>query len=346
MLKDWSERFQNENPRRREIETGRLSSTTATDPAASLEYLRGRTNVAYNHTRITPDARPDLAMKLDPSLISWDQFLETALANTESLGKLTTTGLMNALRNGKVELTVPRRRDLLNRIHRPDFPNLVKIINDDLGTEESKGFGEFAIHGKLTLGQLEDLLKLRPALLLNSNSLLHGPASCGLHSVRTPCAAAAVREAWLDRLEAFTARLAPSFNSLKAHVLFHRLVHDQAKGVINEAKLLAYLRLPRPVGYVAQKYRESDVFKQPVDLNANYEPLSGCAPIGNDEGLVRSLLLTVLAKPTRRKKYAPFLNDQWLNALHAEAMLLRGAADAQDWVSKLSPEAYQALRTE
>ncbi|HEX2749635.1 MAG TPA: hypothetical protein VHM91_16615, partial [Verrucomicrobiales bacterium] len=92
------------------------------------------------------------------------------------------------------------------------------------------------------------------------------------------------------------------------------------------------------------EWRKSDRFKQQADLNADYEPLTGFGRIGNDEGLVRSLLLTVLAKTETAEKYAPYLNDQWLNALHAEARLLAGAADAQRWVSLLPPEAYQALK--
>jgi hypothetical protein len=145
LLKEWTDRFQNNNARRNEINHRQALINYSTDPAATLAYLRDKLGVAYNHTRITPDARPDLPVKLDAAQISWDAFLATALSGTDNLGNLTTTGLVSALRTGKVELTQPRRRDLLNRIHRPDFPNLVKIINDELGTKESRGFGEFPI---------------------------------------------------------------------------------------------------------------------------------------------------------------------------------------------------------
>ena len=344
LLTQWSARFQDENPRRREIQNRQALLDYSADPAASLTYLRERLGMAYNHQRITPDARPDLPTALDPALISWDAYLATALSGTDNLGNLTASGLVTILRNGGVDLTQPRRRDLLNRIHRPDFPNLVKLVNDELGTAESAGFGEFPIHGKLTLAQLEELLQLRPALLQNTNFVNTWAARLRPAFGQDPARSPAVREAWLDRLESFTARLAPSFNSLKAHVLHHRLVHDLAKGVVDEKRFLAYLRLPRPVDYVAQKYRESDVFKLPVDLNANFEPISGCAPIGNDEGLVRSLLLKVLATADTAEPYAPWLNDRWLNAIHAEAKLLAGAPDAQKWVSLLSPESYQSLK--
>jgi len=337
LLKEWADRFQNENPRRREIENRQALLNYSTDPAATLAYLRDRLGVAYNHQRITPDARPDLPVKLDPALISWQAYLEQALTGHSSFSQVTGSGLVKIMRSGGVELTQPRRRDLLNRIHRPDFPNLVKIVNDELGTKESKGFGEFSIHGKLTLAQLEELLKLRPALLQNSNFVTAWAGKLrpafGEDAVRS----AAVREAWLDRLEAFTSRLAPSFNSLKAHVLHHRLLHDEGQGVLNEDRLLAYLQLPRA-------WRKADEGKPHVDLNANYEPLSGCPPIGNEDPLFRRMLLRVLAKADTADKYAPYFTAEWLHATHAEAKLLAGAPDAQNWVSKLTPEAYQALK--
>jgi hypothetical protein len=337
VMKEWADRFQNENPRRREIENRQALINYSTDPEATLAYLRDKLGVAYNHQRITPDARPDLATKLDPVLISWQAYLAQALNGHSSFSQVTGSGLVRILRSGGAELTVPRRRDLLNRIHRPDFPNLVKIINDDLGTKESKGFGEFAIHGKLTLAQLDELLKLRPALLQHSNFVTAWAGKLrpafGEDAVRST----AVREAWLDRLEAFTSRLAPSFNSLKAHVLYHRLVHDEGQGVLNEERFMAYIQLPRA-------WRKSDAEKQHVDLNANYEPLSGFAPIGNEDALFRRLVLRLLAKADTVEKYAPYFTAEWLNAVHAEAKLLAGAPDAQKWVSLLTPEAYQALK--
>ena len=337
LLKEWSDRFQNENPRRGEIENRQALINYSTDPAATLVYLRDKLGVNYNHTRITSEARPDLATKLDPTLISWEKYLEAALTNTDNLAKLTTTGLVNALRNGKVELLTPRRRDLLNRLHRPDFPSLVKIVNADLGTEESKGFGEFAIHGKLTLAQLDELLKLRPALLQSENFVTTWSGKLRPAFGEDAARSAVVREAWLERLQAFTAKLAPSFNSLKAHVLYHRLLHDEAAGVLSEDRLITYIQLPR-------SWRKTDADKPHVDLNANYEPLSGCPPIGNEDPLFRRMILRILATADTTEKFAPWFTAEWLNAVHAEAKLLAGAADAQNWVSKLSPEAYQSLK--
>lgn len=344
LLKEWEDRFQGGNGRRDEIRNRQALLDYGTDPAASLAYLRGKLGVSFNHQRITPDARPELPTRLDPSLVSRAAFQADALANTDALGNFTPHGLVTLLREGGTELTTARRRDLLSRIHRPDFAGLPGIIHEDLGTKESGGFGEFPIHGKLTLAQLEELLRLRPALLQNTNFVnawaVRLRPAFGEDAVRS----AEVREAWLDRLEAFTAKLAPSFNSLKAHVLYHRLIHDQQQGKVSEARLMAYLQLPRPVGYVRPEFRDSEAFRQPVDLNADFGSLTACPPVNNDEMLVRSLLLGVLAKADSAEKWAPYVESGWLAALHAEAKLLSGAPDAARWVSLLNPQAYQALK--
>jgi hypothetical protein len=104
LLKQWSDRFQDENPRRREIQNRQALLDYSADPAASLAYLRERLGMAYNHQRITPDARPDLPTTLDPALISWEAYLATALSGTDNLGNLTASGLVTALRNGGIEL--------------------------------------------------------------------------------------------------------------------------------------------------------------------------------------------------------------------------------------------------
>jgi hypothetical protein len=76
LLVEWKSRFEDTNNRREEIKNRQALLDYATDPAGSLAYLRNKLAITYNHQRITPDARPDLATKLDAALISWEAFLE------------------------------------------------------------------------------------------------------------------------------------------------------------------------------------------------------------------------------------------------------------------------------
>ena len=129
LLGEWENRFQQANARRNEIRNRQVLLDYGTDPAGSLEYLRNKLGVSYNHQRVTPDARPDLATSLDPALVTREAFLADALRGTDALGNVTTSGLVHVMRNDGVELTTARRRDLLNRIHRPDFPRLVAVVS-------------------------------------------------------------------------------------------------------------------------------------------------------------------------------------------------------------------------
>ena len=60
---------------------------------------------------------------------------------------------------------------------------------------------------------------------------------------------AKAREAYLDRLWSFVSRLTPAFNSLKAHVLHHRLVHDRSAGKFDADRFMTYIKLPRSASY-------------------------------------------------------------------------------------------------
>jgi hypothetical protein len=59
------------------------------------------------------------------------------------------------------------------------------------------------------------------------------------------------REAWLDRVWAYSKNLGPVFNTLKAHILYARLQHDRTRGIYDKTRFIEYLKLPRPAGLCA-----------------------------------------------------------------------------------------------
>src|SRR5436190_18148663 len=102
IIKEWQDRSSGENGRRNEILNRQALIDYAKDPQKALQTLRTKLGISYNHSRITPDARPDLATKLDPALISWDAFLTQALSGTDAFANLADSGLTTILREGKV----------------------------------------------------------------------------------------------------------------------------------------------------------------------------------------------------------------------------------------------------
>ena len=339
----WAERFP-DSERRRMLENRQALLAYATDPQQTLRHLRERLQPSLDHLPATADRTPDLPTALDASRISREAFLTKVLGH-DSLEGLAAVAADTLVRDA-VPLRPAQRRVVLSRIQRPDVPGLVPLILAELKTPESRGFGEFAIHGKLLPEQLDALAKELPALASQSSFVLarlRGLAPGADANAQTD---PVEREAWLERVEASVRGLPPSFNSLKAHVLFARLQHDRTRGVHDRERFIEYLRLPRPVPYLSPKHLESvRAGRHVVDLNATFpESGLGLPAIGNDEPLVREFLLHFAATDAAWEPWTEWLRDSWVRPLFAEAKITGGAGDPERWASLLSPEAFRALK--
>ena len=160
----WRERF-GQTPRLTEIETRHALLTYEKDPKASLEYLRNRLGLHFDHQKEVIGAAPNLPTALDPKLIARDALLADSFRRWQNLDNFEDAAL-DWLAAG--ELTWERRRHLLQRLTRPDVPNLPKLVADDLAAPHTPGFGGYPVHAQMTLPQLEELLKLRPELPTNA----------------------------------------------------------------------------------------------------------------------------------------------------------------------------------
>lgn len=318
-----------------------------TNPKATLDYLKNILGVQFNHQQETLNPKPNLPTQLDQQLISMAQFVSHALANQHNLdaSKVTDLGLEYLLVN-KSNLTVEQRRVLLSRIRRPDVPNLLDVILADFGTQESRGFGEFPIHSQLLLEQLQQLRKVKPELAQNPQFVNAWLTRLRPNADTDISRNVMAREVWLEAAWTFVKDLEPTFNSLKAHILYQRLVHDQKLGKYSLERFMEYLKLPRPVYYISPLYREKNeaLFQFPVDMNANFTQVTSLPVIGNDEPLVRSYLLHFLADAPDYKAFAPYVSQEYLKPLLAEAKLTNGIGNAEQWFSMLSPSVVQALR--
>src|SRR5206468_8920934 len=151
-------------------------------------------------------------------------------------------------------LNPDQRRQLISRLARPDHLNLAKLVVADLNHENSGGFGQFEIHRRLLLAQLDECLALKADLRSQGNFV-------NVYLVRLhPSDDSNWRQspeelgAYLARLWAFVQTLDPAHNSLKAHVLYHTLVLDRQLGNYNIERFVEYLKLPKQTVYVEPKY--------------------------------------------------------------------------------------------
>lgn len=341
LLQAWIQRY-SYTPRVHEIQYRQALLTYPRHPDASLEFLKRALDLQFNHQRQSLDARPDLPTQLDAAQLDRERLMQDALQNFQNLD-----GFEDAALDwlAETELPAERRRNLLERLVRPDVAQLPALIVADLSQPGSGGFGSLPIHRQLLLAQLDECLKLQPDLLNQTEFVkVYLARLCPSDDVDLPHDVTA-RQAYLDRLWSFVERLAPVHNSLKLHVLHHRLLLDRERGVYDQPRFLAYIALPRTASYVNPKYIEQEsVGRYAADCQADFADVTGLPPVGDDEPLVRSYLQHFFLTETTYEPYQVYLEDTYLKHTFAEAKIVFGLGDAEQWAALLPPEQYLALK--
>jgi hypothetical protein len=341
LMKPWLERF-GQTPRLTEIQIRHALLTYDRDPQKTLAYLRTKLNLQFNHQRVVPGAVPNLPTTLDPRVIARATLKADSLARWGNLDNFEDSALDWLAADS---LDWERRRNLLQRLQRPDVPNLPRLVAEDLRAPHPQEFGAYPIHRQMTLTQLDEFLKLRPDLL-NQQALVRawvaklqpGADEDWQHDP-------ALARAYLDRLLAFARRLAPAHNALKAHVLYHRLVLDGSQWTFDKAIFLEYLALPRQRPYMAKRLLEAGSSLQfPADLSANFGGATLLSPVHDDEPLVRSYLLHFLAAADSPREFEPFVSDVYLGHLFAEAKAVAGLGEPEQWAALLPPELFRQIK--
>jgi hypothetical protein len=313
------------------------------EPRAALDFLRERLGLRFDHERQVPGADLKLPTSLDPALVSREAFARRALERHPG----STDGFEDAALEWALELKLDpdRRRHLLGRLMLPGIPGLARAVMDDLNHKGSGGFGSLGIHRQLLLDELEECLRLKPALLAEAafvNTYLSKLAPRAGEEWRID---PLPREAYLERLEGFVSRLGAAFNSLKAHVLYHRLVHDRALGRHDRARFLAYLKLPRSAPYVRPGYLERGEHRgHAANLGAEFKGATLLPPIGNDEPVVRSYLGHFFLTEDGYAPFSEYLENGYLKRIFAETKILAGLGDMEKWYAMLSPAVLQELK--
>lgn len=341
-MKQWAARYPS-SERRKIIENRAALLVYETDPQATLTYLKDHLDLEFEDVQEVRDEKPDLLDTLDQARIDRSAF-EKEVLQDDDLSSITEPGLRELIRN-KVALTPAQRRSLLSHIGRPDIPGLLPLIIEDLKSEESSGFGEFPIHAALLPDQLNELGKQIKSLVENEAYVNACIAKLAPNQDKDLDLDREARVAWLDRLWNYVKVLPQSFNSLKASVLYQRLQLDRSMGIYDKARFTEYLRLPRSSPYANPGIESRVNNRALVNRDVSYaEVLPGFRPIGDDESLVRDYLLHLLKDEPAWEPWAAWLRESWLKPLFAEAKIINGIGDPEQWASLLSATEFQALR--
>ncbi len=340
MLAEWQKKL-GKGGRWKMIRLRQALLTYERQPEKTLEFLRRELNLTFPDDRRRSGGNGQrLPSRLDPQQVSRETIAKRLLSNPRTLqGFQVSAHYWLATQT----LSPQQRHELLRQATRPDLPNMVKLIHDDFASRLTRSFGDLNIHLRLTRRQLDELARLRPATrneakFVRQYVLLLRPGGDETFDDD------AVRRAYLDRLWQFARALAPVHNSLKAHVLYHRLKFDLEHGEFNKQRFMEYLALPRRAGYVNPTYL-SDKSRLAVqaDLNANLKPMTLLDQIGDDQWLVRAYLEHFFREEQSYDSYLPFLKDSFVKRVFAETKILYGLGDPKEWTTYLSPTEYAAI---
>lgn len=272
----------------REIQNRQALLNYSKNPNKTLVYLKQQLRLRFDHQKDRLDSRIDLPSQLHSNLISWSTLAKQSMQRYKNLMGFEDPAL-DWLATSK--LNPIQRRDLLSRLKRPDYPNMAKLVVQDLNYKGSTGFGAFSVHRHLLLDQLHECLRLKPAII-NDTTFVHTyltklQPSPDANWRSTP----KEHRDYLDLLWNFVKQLEPNQNSLKAHVLYHRLKFDRQRGEYDKQRFMTYLQLPRSASYVNPRYLRSPAAAHfPVDLTLDASEVTILPAVRDDEHLVRSYL--------------------------------------------------------
>ena len=330
------------SPALRQIEARQALLRASTDPARTYRFLEEELGLKFDHRRDSPDSVVELPTAFDQGLIDPEAFVRYALSREDGsrLSKLDRS-LQRTLLAGPA-LTDGQRGALLDLFEWPDVPGMVAAIEADLRAYPKSTFGSRKVHGRLMLAQLEELRRRRPELSSNRffvESVLRRLAPADGASLAEP----AVREAYLDRALAFAEQLPVAFDSIKAHLLYHRLVHDLDRGAPDRDRFMRYLRLPRQASYLELEPQARAVA---ASLGDDLGGASRLPAIGDDEAVVRELLEALLRDADGYEGFLTVLPERFVQRAWARAKLLGGAGGDQAELIRMlgGPAAAEELR--
>ncbi len=339
LLVEWRKQH-NDTPLMREIQNRQALLEYETQPQEALRLMRDRLNLQFNHAKREPDRVPNYPTTLDPQRLAWSTLRDRRLARHDGMQHFEELAYERIVRT---DLDPERRRRLLGLLRRADYPKLPELIVEDLKFKNSGGFGSHAVHGLLTLEQLDRCLELMPELLNVSQFIDIYLAKLRPSEDADPTSPAA-RAEHLDRLWAFVDRLASAHNSLKASILYRQLELARQAGDYDRERFLDYLKLPRQAFYVSRKYLERDELRRVVaDLNGDFRRQTLLPPVGSDEPLVRDYLAQLLVDAPDYQAFVEFVEERYLKELFAETKIVNGIGDLQEWYNLLPVARYREL---
>ncbi len=347
LLKQWVARY-HWTPRAIEIQNRQALLTYSANHKQALDLIRNRLNLQFNHAQEQLNPKSNLPTKLDAATLSPERLNQQAFNQFPNTVQGFEDDALDMLIGA--ELNGDQRRHLVSRLQRPDHPGLVKLVIADLNYQNSGGFGQFEIHRRLTLAQLDECpcqLKLKLDLL-NQGSFVNAyivrlqPSNdTNWRQGRARDVAGVFGTAMGFRQNAGPGAIlaqGPRAVSLARARPLGRQVQRRAVHGLHQAAEIHRLH-PAEVYGATLDHRQ-----YPCNLQQDFSGVTLLPIVGDDEPLVRSYLQHFLLDAADYDVYSPYINDQYLKRIFAETKIVSGVGDGEKLYSLLTPEEYQQLK--
>ena len=310
-------------------------------PEQSVAYLVDKLNLRFHHQPPRSGQHIHIPSSLNQQDISYQKFL----AEVRRYNKDETNGFETAhlCMIDASTFSVQRLREYLRRLPYPVAPNLVSNVLRELKDKRSGGFGSLPIHNKLLLEQLQSLVHRKPDLsghskFINQMLLRLQPRDGSDWRINPR-----TYELYIERLWAYVSTLPASQNSLKAHVLYHALIHDRSEGTFNLELFKQFIALPRHAVYMNKNYVKR-FRRDHANMRSNFASQTHLGPIESDVDLTRSYLEHFFANGNNPSMFYQWLDKQYVDNVNAEVQVLLGKGDQEQWASQLGAERYRGIQ--
>jgi hypothetical protein len=309
-------------------------------PSTSLNYIQDELRLYYNHQKEIDTHVKKHSSRLNQNIISINTLKKKAFSRYRDLSGFEDAGL--GILNPE-KLNPDQLRHYLKRLKRPDIKGLAKLVVKDLKSPHSRGFGGHSIHGLMFQNQLDECLKYFPALIDDASFVeeyIRKLAPADNINLRYDLEE---KKAYLLRLWHFVENLCPSYNSLKANVLFHLLDFNGKQGNYIQTLFLEYLKLPKKMPYVNQDYFK--YHHEPVDLKADYKSYTLLPPVISDKELITDYLVHFfLTDQTSYDRFYQYFEDTWIQNIFVETNIVNMKGDMEEWFSVIPQHRFQAIK--
>lgn len=323
------------------IEDRQRLLTYRTSPDRTVDYLRNRLNVRWDHA-----GPPQAGQQLYPSEYDNASLSATSLIDSVSWDELTKPGLRLAASRvlaDEVTLNNDQFASLLNMVDGPWLDDLDRLVVKELQQNaEGRRFGDRHAHQWLTLPQIRTVTKAVPSLASSDELVAQTLLRLRPSDDTDMRQQAEVRDTYLKRVDDYVSTLPASYVSLKAATLYQRLQHNLTQGRFDLELFLRYLKTPRSSGFVIQPVLDSNVAK--ADLGQDFTGLAIVPPIGDEQPIIRAYLEHFLRDAESTKAFDGLIRPDYLKTVFAETKLLHGVESPDRWYEMLDQGLRQQIR--